>query len=177
MARLLLSLLALTFAASALAPVDQSHSQTVVLKRFDQPGPTAADKQNLERETPSTGQSSVHGHVFATDTSVKTHTLSNRDIDALMEQGELRIELPGHSTLALTLTQVSQRADIQHLSLRSAQGFPSTISRRGDRFSASLATRTGTFKLRGNTIQTLLISNDELDWRLIPGLADSRRPV
>ncbi|MCR9276926.1 MAG: hypothetical protein NXH85_03040 [Pseudomonadaceae bacterium] len=177
MARLLLILFALSAAAPALAPLDQNHSQAVVSKRISQPAAPAASEQNLEVGPASADRFSGYGRIFAADASIKTHSLSNQHIDELIEQGELLIALPGQPTFALTLTRLSQHADIQHLSLQSDEGLPSTISRRGDRFSASLATRTGTFKLRGNAAQTLLISNDELDWRMLPGADDSRRPA
>lgn len=177
MARLLLILLALLILAQALTPDSNKQSQAFVSNSVASESFARSVPSSTAAEASPQPEISGYAHAWPSDTSIKTHPLSNTDIDTLIERGELHLELPGAPSFALTLTSVTQRADIQHLSLHNQEGLPSTISRRGNRFSASLATRTGTFKLRGNASQTLLLSNDELDWRMIPGLADSRRPA
>lgn len=177
MARLLLILFALVIATPVLAPTGKSQAQALVSQRVSDSLEQTTRSENGVTPTRITARASGLERDLITDASVKTHTLSNEDIDTLIERGELSITLPGEPIFVLTLTQLSQRADIQHLSLRSIEGLPSTISRRGDHFSASLATRSGTFKVRSAGGQTWLISNDELDWRMLPHLNDSRRPV
>lgn len=90
--------------------------------------------------------------------------LNTDGITRIVELGRGRIELwPLGHALDVVVKQSQTRAGSQHISLESRSGLVSTVTLRGERFAATLATREGVYRVRGDLRGSMGLAHRSLD--------------
>ena len=146
------------------------------------PGFTAAEGRNeMAPQKPVTQKSSrvlAVQEIGAVQQSVAnvSRTLSLEDLDILVSRNQVVIDDPQGGELVLTLRAVEIDRGIQILRVATNDGEPGIITRRGNRYYATIATRRGTYAISHENGHTQVQSQEQLNLRIIPSLKDYALP-
>ncbi len=134
------------------------------------PEPAPAEAPEADPPTP---ERDALPTVYDTDIAYLHHPFGIAELRALAADGKTFIELPGQAQIELKLERRHAIHGMEHLSASHA-GLTSTFTRRGERFFATLATPTESYRMESDGSGSRLYPQRQLAARMIRHEKDFR---